>query len=368
VSWWNKGNRGQDTQSELPPELKAFTDRNIATADRLRDYVPGTPAFYQGQTVADLTGAQNNILNQIQGGAGGSATDRAAQGYLGSQLSRDLSGQSGAIQRGASDYLSAGGIGRDALAGMAGGGMGLGAGADYAMGGGAAQNALNQSLSGQVNPLTSQMYQQAAGDLNEQFQENLGSVMSPFASAGRTGSGAQARAMTDALGELTDAQSSLATNMFGQASESALNRQQQALGNELGRRQLGANLYEGGQNRALQAGQGLGQQGLSALGQLGGLYGTDVSQQSNAAGLAPAYNAMGWGNLQNALGGADRFQQQAQAGMDDQRARYEHNSTRNIQNWERQMQGLQGVQGVANPYLAGVNQSTQSSGKGKGKG
>lgn len=366
----NKGQSETGSTTTIDPGLRAFTEQGMDMAESLRRNVPGTPEFYTGDGVADMNAGQTALLSQMGQRSQGSATEGAFNQYLQNQMGQDFSGQGNQAFDAASQMAQGGQQGMNTLAGIAGGQPGLGQMSQYASGSDPAQSALNQTLSGTTNPLVSQMFQQASGDLAEQFQEStMPGINATFGGAGRTGSGAHQGTVGNAAGELADAQAGLAAQMFGGAAESALNRQQQGLSNELQRRQLGANMWEGGQNRALSAAQSMTGAGSSGIGQMGSLYGTNLGNQQGAAGMTGMANQMDWNNLQQGLGAADRFQQQQQAEIDFDRQRFEHEAGRDIADWERQMGALQGTQGAANPLMAAISTTgtEQSRGKGFGK-
>lgn len=364
----------QETQRDIDPRLREFTERGMDIAERLRSAVPRTPAFFGGDGVADITQGQQDALGAIQRQAGAGAAERGLNSYLQGMLGQDLSGLSGHAQRAAGVLANAGSGGVSVMDNLARNQMGLAEGAQYAMGGGAAQRALNQSLSGQINPLTGQAVRDAQSDLAEKFQEGTaGQINAAFGGAGRTGSGAHARAMTDAAGELADAQGSIAAQMYNQAAEGALGRQQQALGNELARRGLGANLYQGDRGIAAQAGQGMLGAGAQGVGALNQLYGMQGGFQQGAAGMVPQYEQMRMNQLQAGLGAADRYQGQAQREIDFERQRYEHNANRAIADHQRQLNALNATGSAGNNLLAAgtsrteQEQSQTGGRKGKGK-
>jgi len=367
-----KGGQAQNTDRQLPSALEDFVERNIGRADALMDGTPSSPLAYQGDWVADLQDRTKTGLDaQYERGMGGSREQQGFDRYLRSQLGQNLDPSD--IQNRASEYGMQGARGARALGQLGERSMGLGDASQYAQGQQTPYDAaLAQQASGAVNPLTSQMFQQAAGDLSEQFQENImPGINAQFASAGRVGSGAQARALTDAAGELADAQAGLASNMFGSAAESALGRQLQAgqagLSDQLARRQLGASLYQGDRGLRQQAAQGAASAGLGGLGQMSNIYGTQAQQQMGAAGLAPESQAMDYRDIAAMTGSGDRLQGQQQAEIDAARQRYGQDSTRHIRDWERRMGAVTGLSGVGNPLVAGTDEFSAGGGKNKGK-
>ena len=168
---------------------------------------------------------------------------------------------------------------------------------------------LTQTLNNPMaNPLTSQMFGQAAGDMTEVFNEQiLPGINATFAGAGRTGSGLQADALGNAAGELTDSLQGLAANMFGGAAESALGRQMQAAG-------------------LVPQASGLDYQNLSAMEQAG-------------------------------LG----FENQRQREIDAARERYEYESSRPLQDFQRGQDALNQYIGLTGPlHGTGTTAGTNS--------
>jgi hypothetical protein len=364
----SKGKQNKSTNRQVDPALQGFVERNIGRADALMDGVPKTPEAYGGDWVADLQGRTESGLDAMyERGMGGSREQQGFDRYLRGQLGQNLDPSD--IQRRASAFGMQGARGARALGYLGERSMGLDEASQFAQGQQTPYDAaLQQQASGAVNPLTSQMFQQAAGDLSEQFQENImPGINAQFASSGRVGSGAQSRALTDAAGELADAQAGLAANMFGGAAESALGRQLQAgqagLSDQLSRRQLGANLYQGDRGLRQQAAQGAAQAGLGGLGQMSNIYGTQAQQQMGAAGLAPQAQAMDYRDIGAMTQAGDRLQQQQQAEIDAVRQRYDQDSMRGIQDWTRRVGALSGLSGVGNPLAAGTDESSRGKGK-----
>lgn len=276
MSDWSYGKNEQTTR--VDPRVAAYMEPLMNQMSALAMNAPGTPGFFPGDIYQNLLPEQQAALDQMLARGQGSALEGAASGALQQQLTPEQFEQY-------QQMLGAGG------------------------------GALMQQASGQVNPLTSQMFQQAAGDLSEQFRESvIPGINAGFAQAGRTGSGLQQEALTNAAGELADAQAGLAAQMFGQASESALARQ-------------------------LAAGQALTGAGFQGQGLMQG-----------AAGLAPAMSALDWQNLQNMLGAGTMRQQDLQGTIDAERERYEYEASRPLMDWQRQMAALGGAVGMTTPF------------------
>jgi len=358
---FERGQQSSETTASANPFVQENTERAMRAAWNNYNTMPETPAFYGGDGVAGLTGGQQSAIDAANQRLGGTGTDRAFNDYIQGQLGAD---RTGALEGASGEMMDRARQGAGALANMADSGAYSGALQGMAGNTGAYQSGLQQAASGQVNPLTSAMYRDAAQNLSEQFQEGaVPALNATFAQGGRTGSGLQADALGNAAGELADAQSSLAANMFGNASESALNRQVQAsqagLGNALGASQAGLQsaLGAGGQ---LLGQSGLGMQGLGQL----------ASLQQGAAGMAPAANQMGWRNIQNASQMAGQRQALRQREIDFDRERYDHNQGRDLQDWQRRQGALQMMPGMMSP-LQGTGTTTSegfSSGGRIGKG
>lgn len=357
------------TENRVDPLVQSFMEGVLPQAEGLMGGVPGTPGFFPGSAVADMDPMRRaGLEGMYQRGMLGSEGEAAAQGYVQNQLGQDYTGQQMA---GAQQFLNALPGAQQALAGMAGGGMGLDAASQFAEAGAMPyEMAMQQQASGAINPLTSAMFRQGFGDLTEQFNEQvLPGINATFSSAGRSGSGLQADALTNAAGELADAGAGMAANMFGTAAESALGRQLQAaqggLGANLAQQQLAGSMYDAGQNRALGAAQALQQgagMGLSNLGQLGAL-------QQGAAGLVPGLSGLDYQNLAAMQQAGAGFEGQAQRDIDADRERYEFEANRPLLDWQRQMGALGAGVGLLSPLAgAGTSETSGDSWKaGKGK-
>lgn len=343
------GKQEGDTTTSANPLVQGSTMRVLQEGWDAYDNMPETPGFYQGSTVAGLSRFQQEALNrQMQLGRNGTEQEAGLNSYILNQLGQNYGGDYNAAQ---------GGLGQ-----MARGGMGLGAASQFAQRGSAPWSAaLGQQASGAINPLTAQMYQQAAGNLNESFQEGVvPGINATFAQGGRTGSGAQADALGNAAGELGDAQAQLAAQMFGGAAESALGRQltaaQAGLGNALGQNQLASSMYDSGQNRQLGA---LGQMLSGSLGGMG--------VQQGAAGMTGLSSQLNQNNLQNMLSAGQTIQDQDQREIDAKRERYEYESSRGLQDYQRRLGTLGALTGFTQPLQNTGSTSSNSKNAGIGK-
>lgn len=269
-------NTDVDQTNTADPFVQAQVQRGM---DQYWRSMGGMPS---GDNVADMNQMQTDAYNAMnQRGMQGSAQEQAFDNYLSGQLGADRTGQLSGASTG---MLGAAGLGAGALA---------------------------QQASGQINPMVSSMFRQGAADLAENFNESvMPGINATFGAAGRTGSGLHADAVGNAAGELADAQASMATNLYGNAAEQAMQRQLQA----------GGQLF----------GQG-GQMGMGGLGQLAQL-------QQGAAGMTGMASELDYNNLDRAAQAGGAFQDQAQAELDG-----------GISNWQRQMQGLGMMPGMLNP-------------------
>lgn len=355
-------NSAQTQQVDAHPLVEETMARVLNAGMGTIGNTPQTPEYYGGDMVAGMDSTSARALNQMaERGLYGSDTERAANNYvqnmLGGDAAGDLRGAAGAFMAGLPQAYNT-------LGGLAQGGMGLDAANAFAQGGASPfGDALAAAAGGQVNPLTGQMFQQAAGNLAESFNEStVPAINSAFSMHGRTGSGAHADAMGNAAGELADAQAGLAAQMFGGASESALNRglsaAQAGLSDDMSRRGLAAGLYNAGADRALQAGgQMLGgaSTGFGGLGNLAGL-------QGSAAGLTNMLSGLDFQNLGAAVQAGDRFQGQQQQEIDADMARYDYNANRGIQDYDRMMQNLGAVTGLTGGLAGTGTTQTDASG------
>jgi hypothetical protein len=148
------------------------------------------------------------------------------------------------------------------------------------------------------NPYLDAMYQRAAGQATRAYEGATGDVGSMFSKAGRYGSAAHQKAMSEAQRNLGESLAGLSTDLYGGAYESERGRQLGAAGTmgglqlgalggmsglqgqQLGRRTAGAgalsDIYGRGQQTTLQAMQPafqFGQQDYADLGQLGAVGG-----------------------------------------------------------------------------------------------
>lgn len=364
---FSKGGGKSKQTSTVDPLVQEAVEKNLGRADSLYENMPMTPQAYSGQRVADINSDMYASYDKAREIAGGSAVQGQFDNYLqGAMQAADSSGVTGA----ANDMMSGQGLGQGDLSRMAQGGS-LGSAMDFAAGGPSVfRDALANAAQGQVNPAVSEAFKQAAGDLTEVFNEQvMPGINDTFSTSGRTGSGMEALARTDAAGELSDSLQGMAANMYGTASENALNRgltaAQSGLGDDVSRRNLAASLYGGQEGRGLGAAQALQSGAQSGMSTLGNVYGIDTNRGVQAAGLAPQSQAM-------QLRGMDALQRAGESQMNNRQARldaskdmYDENAQRGIKDYERQMQHLMGTTGMLAPMAGAGQQKSNQKGKGK---
>src|SRR5882672_156321 len=185
-------------------------------------YDQGPAQFFPGQTFVNPSGATTAGLSAEQ--------QRASQG---SDVTRNASGYASGVLGGNSGnpYAPVLGMGAGSLAQTA-------SGANF------------------NNPYLDQTFNQAAGAVTRNFNNDiLPGISAQFGANGRAGSSLQGQVSTDAAHNVTDSLATLAANIYG--------------GN-----------YQQERDRQLQAGQGLTTAGTN-------LYNTGVNQQTATLGLAP---------------------------------------------------------------------------------
>jgi hypothetical protein len=254
------------------------------------------------------------------------------------------------------------------------------------------------------NPYLDQMYDVAAGKVGKSFQEQImPGIQGQFGAAGRTGSGMQALTSANAAGQAAEQLRGLAGDIYAPAYESERGRQVQAAGQlgqlglgggqlqlgagglagdifgqqgqrlgmaadmygqqrglgqqamqqagqlGLGGGQLASQLYGTGMQGMLGAGGSLGQLGVGGMGGLTDLYGQQGQQQFRAGSLAPSYQGMQYGDIQQLMNmGAmneDQAQRLIQGDMD--RWNFQQNApAQNLGNYANTIYGLPGGYGT----------------------
>jgi len=292
------------------------------------------PDYYQGQNYVGMAGETRTGIDRMRQRADGTEAQRQIGG-LGSMFMEGQAPGSGV----AGQAQGAFGSGVSGLQGAAAGGG--------PAGGAQANQALSGYASGRVNPLTRQMFQAASNELNESFQrDTLPGIQDMFAGSGGAGSSLAAGATGQAAGDLADAQANMAAQMFGGASESALNR-------GVGAASTLGSLYDAQQGRQLSAADRLAGLGMS---------GAQMADQQALTGaqLAGQADALERQGIQD-LFGAGQIAEEAQGRQiagDMERYNYTANMDqmqrdRNMASMAGIPQALSGLPGVANSLSLG---------------
>lgn len=312
-----------------------------------------------GQSNPYISGAGNALSGMTD--YGGLAASRAYAGGPGMgqlptslQYINDTLAQSPTFGQYANEAASRVGIGSDAQSQLA-------------------QTAQGGYLGG--NPYLDQLYDTAAGRAGEAFNEQtLPGIAAMFGDAGRTNSGIQQQVVGNSARQFGRDLQGMAANIYAPAYESERGRQLQAASSlgglnaqtSLGAAGLGGDLYSNDQQRRLGAAglgvdsfsafnnadlnrlnlgadlylgeRGLGQQGASALGDLGlgfgnqqlgagnamanlglgglgamgDMYNAIGNNQFRAGSLAPSFSGLEYGNMDRLMGVGNQIQGQAQ--------------------------------------------------------
>lgn len=158
------------------------------------------------------------------------------------------------------------------------------------------------------NPYLDAMYQRAAGQATRVYEGATGDVGSMFSKAGRYGSAAHQKAMSEAQRNLGESLAGLSTDLYGGAYESERGRQLGAAGTMGG-------LYETGLGR-LQRGAGLaGDIQMGALGGMAGAQQQGVAQRTGGAGALSDIYGRGQQTTLQAIQPAFQFGQQDYADL-----------------------------------------------------
>lgn len=271
---------------------------------------------------------------------------------------------------------------------------------------------LGATASGQFlgsNPYLDQVFDTAAGRVQERFTEDiLPGLDATFGAGGRAGSGLHALASGRAAGDAAQELAGLAGDIYAPAYEAERGRQLQAAqaGGQLGlgagqlglghrqsaadlygterglaqsaaqaagqlglgggqlasqlygqgtqadlsRLGMASDLYSGGLDRTLSAGQGLGQLGLGGLDAMSGLYGDIAQNQFRAGSLAPSFQQMQYGDIDQLMrvGGMTEDQAQRLIDADMQRWNFgQQQPWQNLSNYANIIQGLPGGYGTS---------------------
>ena len=369
-------------------------------------YQQGGPQYFPGQTVAPFSPQSQMGMDMLtQRAIGGDPSMQAFGNYLTNTLGQPNAVNPYALAQGGQQAMGGIGAGQDMiqqagsavgphaqiLQGMTGYG-GLGEAGQFFGQPDAlpafSTDQLGATASGSFlgsNPYLDQMFNTAAGRVSERFSEDiLPGIDSTFGAGGRTGGGLHALATGRAAGDAVQELSGLAADIYAPAYESERNRQLQAaqaggqlgLGQgQLGLGQLqsaadlytgerglaqqaalgGGQLFESGLGRMLSAGQGLGQLGLGGLDAMGGLYGDIAQNQFRAGTLAPSFQQMQYGDIDQLMRVGGMTEDQAQRLIDADMQRWNFQQQQPWQNLNQYANIIQGLPG-------GYGTSTQSGG------
>lgn len=187
-----------------------------------------------------------------------------------------------------------------------------------------AQNTLQQTAAGQNltgNPYLDQQFDHAASRVTDAFNRNVTpQIAAQFSQAGRTGSNAHAGAIGQASGRVSDSLAGLANQIYG--------------GN-----------YQRERDRQLGAAGQLGSQGLQAGGLDAGVYGAQLQQQSNLAGLSNQLANQDYTDIYQLLGAGGLVEGQDQRVLQDQINRHNFAQTQPYDNLARYLAAIQGNYG-----------------------
>ncbi len=342
-----------------------------------RTYVPFSPETQMG---LDMT---------MQRGLGGSPVEQGMQNYVQQGMGQQQPGIGGAVQ-GANQLMS--GIAPGMIGTMQ---QQLGAGLNqsqmYAMqqqglGGqafGSAQDFAGQAqglglegmgslaeIASGTNPYLDSQIDIAQGRAADQIQPSINAT---FGLAGRTGSGMHADTLSNNMGQaMGDIESSMRNNAYNQRAQSAGQLGALGLGagqlggdlfsrgsaDSLGRLGLGGSMFQQGQNRSLEASQGLMSGGLGGIAGTGGLYDSVGQNQARAASMAPTAANFDWQNIDRIMGAGGMVEGQAGNVLQDAMNR-----------WGFRQQAPYDAMGqysgvIQNSILPGTMQSSTSGGNG----
>ena len=250
---------GSTTTTQAPPAyMYPYIGSALGQAGNLLQ--TGGPSYYPGQPVAGFSNPQQSAMGAIDNLAtNGTNTGNAAMGYDTNLLKGNFSGPQAQLAE-----------------------MGQG---------------------GATNPLLNDMFQKAAGQVQNQLQSEYGQ-------AGRNVS-----ASAPMMGQTLD---KLATNIYGGA-------------------------YAQDQANALAANQALG------------------NEQQDALGMAPGLNNMQFGNLGQEMNVGGMVQNQAQNLINASQGAYNYNQQQpwsNLTNYESLLSGLQPGSSQTNPLLTNPSANT----------
>jgi len=169
------------------------------------------------------------------------------------------------------------------------------------------QNFANGSMLNSANSAAQQLYQSESQPiLNQLNNSTLPQLQSQFSAAGRTGSGANALQLNQALQGATTSLGNLSQNTIGANYEQQMQNMLNA-SNQLGQIQTTAS-------------QGLGSLAGSAANNLANLQGSAITN----------LNSMGWNQLQQMLSAGNQYQTQAQNTLNSNIAQSNYNASSNL--------------------------------------
>lgn len=310
-----------------------------STVPQVDPFSAWTPEYFPGSTVSPFSGATNAALTGITDRAmnGSPLVDQAQQFVqqgLGAPISSDFGSQvnpyAAPVDPGAAGNPFAAPVGTNTQANPYASPVGV-----QQVAGGPAENPYATSANpfgGASNPYLDATYDKA-------FGKAMQSVESQFARGGRNIGAAQPVA--------GDIASSLASQIYAPAYENERNRQASYAQQQLG---IGANSFDAGQNRALQAGMANQSAGLTA-----GLAGQQIgagsfeNQRAQQLQAALAGQQIGAGSFENAQG---RQLQANLAGQQIGAQGFENAQNRQLSDLTAQRQMQQGLLGYASPLAA----------------
>lgn len=262
------------------------------------------PTPYTGQRTAGFGDVSQYAMNQALGRSQGAAHEQALGGYI-----------NNALGQGQFDLTGAGLTAHGAMAGLR-----------------PAQEQLGGTASGEYlgqNPYLNAMFNQAAGQVTDQFKNNvLPGINSVFGAGGRAGSGLHAANMQQAGSNLANQLGGMAANIYGNAYNTERDRMVGAAG-------------------TLQSGA------LSGMGGLGDLYGRVSADQGQAGALSGQLSGQEWNNIGKAMGVGGMVDQKAQDYIDDDRELYSESQNAA---WDALNKYNQMITGAGIPTNAGAPQ------------
>ncbi len=300
---------GQPQQVQQTQESHTQTSEPWAPAqahimrglDAARAQVDAGPAQWNGPFIGSLSQYSKEGLDAIaQRGREGSPVTQSAQG-----LATDVLSQRPSFG-GASGYLAGGPSWEQVQQ-------------QFASLPEATQNALQQTAQGdylQGNPYLDQQYGRAAQQVTDTFNRDISpGIAAQFSKAGRVGSDAQGDVLQNAAGQVSDSLAGLSNDIYGGNYQRERDRQLNAayqLGNLTQAQQsLGSNVFN-----QLQGNQ------LAAAGIDAGVYGQQLGQQNVFGGLANALANQDYMDIEQIKRVGEHYDQRSQQELDARRAQF----------------------------------------------